>query len=276
MTFKQILILIVSALLLYFGYKYYKNEFCPDCCEASVNAGNIGASSAMAATGPLVFNWNSAEAIAKEDYAVLKSEIFAGQNKGDVLEITGQYYPDEKNDTAFENLGYARANAIGEMLKRDNPSLIFKSNSELVDMISGAEANEFSAMSYRWITNKDSKKETVDVADTGDARILFPYNSSDKIDSPEVEAYLNSLAKRLKNNPDERVHIVGHTDSRGEPGPNRRLSERRAKKIRDILKKKGVPNRQIKPRGRGEADPVAPNNTDASRQLNRRVEITIK
>ncbi len=276
MTLRQILILIISALLLFFGYRYYKNDFCPGCCtNSSQNIDGLGAA-ALGSAGPLVFNWNSSEPITRESYATLKSEIFSEKKEGDVLEITGHYFADEVNDTDYDDLGYARAAAIGELLKKDDPELQTKTKSEQVGMIAGAKSNEFKSMSYRWISGEVAKEETVEVFDTGDARILFPFNSSNKIDSPEVEAYLNSLAERLKENSEEKVYIVGHTDSLGEPGANRRLSERRAKKIRDILKGKGVSHRQIVPSGRGEADPVAPNRGEESRQLNRRVEITIK
>ena len=87
---------------------------------------------------------------------------------------------------------------------------------------------------------------------------------------------MDNLADQLKSDNSKKVYIVGFTDSLGEPGTNRRLSERRAKKIRDILKSKGIPHRQIITSGRGEADAIAPNTNESNRQLNRRVEIIVK
>ncbi len=269
MILRQILILIISALVLFFSHRHMSQEYCPTCCSETAVIGK-------ATAGPLLFNWNSAETITNEKFPALKSAILSDGTEGESLEITGHYFADEVNDTEYENLGLARAVAVSELLKVENPDLKFITKSKLVSMQEGAEANTFESMSYAWISNEDSSKERVEIEETGDARILFPFNSSDKIDSPAVDNYLDSIAEKLKANKELKVYIVGYTDSLGEPGPNRRLSERRAKKIRDILKKKGVAHSQIVPSGRGEADAVAPNTSEASRQLNRRVEISIK
>lgn len=273
MIIRQILILIISGLVLFFGYRYYKNDFCPGCC---VDAPTAVTGTAAIAAGPLVFNWGNATPITKDGFQELKTDMLTNNDGTNSIEITGHYFADEKNDSDYENLGLARADAVGELLKEDNPELRIITKSKMVTMQEGAESNEFESISYAWISETDSMKETVEISETGDARILFPFNSSDKIDSPEVKAYLDNVAERLKEDNSLKAVIVGHTDSLGEPGANRRLSERRAKKIRDILKGKGVNSRQILPSGRGEADPVAPNTNEASRQLNRRVEITIK
>jgi len=269
MILRQILILIISALVLFFSYRYMSQEYCPTCCNATAVIGKTSA-------GPLLFNWNSAETITNEKYPALQSAILSDGAEGESLEITGHYFKDEVNDTEYENLGLARAVAVSELLSKENPDLKFITKSKLVSKRDGVESNTFESMSYSWISNEDSSQERVEVEETGDAKILFPFNSSDKIDSPAVDTYLDSIAEKLNADKDLKVYIVGHTDSLGEPGPNRRLSERRAKKIRDILKKKGVAHSQIVPSGRGEADAVAPNTSEASRQLNRRVEISIR
>jgi len=276
MIIRQILILIVSAILLFFSYRYYKNEFCPTCCLIGTAAIIEDPEVLAVTTGPLVFGWNDEEPITRQGFEDFKSEMLASSDGTNSIEITGQYFADETNSTEYENLGLARAAELGELLLVDYPDLKFITKSQKVTMLDGARTNEFESISYTWISEKDSIKETVEISDTGDARILFPFNSSDKIDSPEVAEYLDNVAERLISDPSLKAIIVGHTDSLGEPGANRRLSERRAKKIRDILKRKGVQNSQIFPRGRGEADPVAPNASESSRRLNRRVEITIK
>ena len=72
---------------------------------------------------------------------------------------------------------------------------------------------------------------------------------------------------------DRNVAIVGYTDSVGDAAYNMKLSERRAKSVRDFMVKSGVNSDDIETRGMGEANPVASNDTAAGREKNRRVEI---
>jgi len=271
MILRQILILIVSALALFFSHRYYSQTFCPQCCVDKVAVAPIEKSQ-----DPLLFNWNKAETITNEKFAGYRAGILADGSDGETLEITGSYFADEENDTEYDNLGLARAEAIGLLLKEENNDLQYIIKSEVVDKRDGVETELFKSASFNWISGEESKEERIEIDIIGDAKILFPFNSSDKIDSPEVENYLDSIAEKLKSDNSLTVYIVGYTDSLGEPGPNRRLSERRAKKIRDILRRNGVPRKQIVTSGRGEADAVAPNTSEASRQLNRRVEIKIQ
>lgn len=84
---------------------------------------------------------------------------------------------------------------------------------------------------------------------------------------------LDRLAQALKDNPNMRVMIEGHTDSVGGDDYNQALSERRAEAVADALRTRGVPPDRYEVRGLGKSFPVASNNTQAGRQQNRRVEI---
>ena len=83
------------------------------------------------------------------------------------------------------------------------------------------------------------------------------------------------LADVLKQNPNRNVLVEGFTDSTGADGYNQQLSERRGMSVRDALLQMGIGSERISVRGYGEAYPVAANDTAASRQLNRRVEIVL-
>ena len=72
------------------------------------------------------------------------------------------------------------------------------------------------------------------------------------------------------------VHVVGHTDSVGSTEYNTELSRRRANAVGDHLLAGGVPDPRLRTEGRGETEPRADNDTEAGRQLNRRVEIYVK
>ena len=86
---------------------------------------------------------------------------------------------------------------------------------------------------------------------------------------------LDQVAKVLHDYPETRIVIDGHTDAVGSLAYNRDLSERRAESVRDDLIEQGVSPRRIETYGHGPARPIASNNTESGRQLNRRVEITI-
>jgi len=83
------------------------------------------------------------------------------------------------------------------------------------------------------------------------------------------------LASFLRQHPDRTVRIEGYTDNTGSPGYNLQLSERRAEAVRDVLMANGVNPNRVVTLGRGEAMPVAGNDSQSGRQANRRVEIVI-
>lgn len=91
-----------------------------------------------------------------------------------------------------------------------------------------------------------------------------------------AHADLDRLADFLKEYDERDVRIQGHTDSTGDENYNRDLSKRRAEAVKEYLVSQGIEPRRIATAGRGEAMPVANNDTASGRQLNRRVEILIE
>lgn len=86
---------------------------------------------------------------------------------------------------------------------------------------------------------------------------------------------LNSVILVLKEFDQTIVVVAGHTDSRGRDYYNQTLSERRAKSVADYLQQNGVVEARIESVGFGEKHPIADNDTDAGRALNRRVELSL-
>ncbi|HMM47286.1 MAG TPA: OmpA family protein [Thiobacillaceae bacterium] len=86
---------------------------------------------------------------------------------------------------------------------------------------------------------------------------------------------VRKLADFLKQYPQRKVMIEGHTDSNGSQTLNQGLSERRADAVRMALVDMGIDSSRIQTRGYASAYPVANNQTAAGRQLNRRVEIIL-
>jgi outer membrane protein OmpA-like peptidoglycan-associated protein len=108
---------------------------------------------------------------------------------------------------------------------------------------------------------------------TFDSGLLFDFDS-DRI-RPDAAANLNNLASSLNKFGESKIMIVGHTDNVGDDAYNMGLSNRRANSASAYLQSRGVPAARITTTGRGEAEPVASNDTEAGRQQNRRVEIAI-
>jgi outer membrane protein OmpA-like peptidoglycan-associated protein len=93
---------------------------------------------------------------------------------------------------------------------------------------------------------------------------------------PEFKPTLNQVADVLYNDPNQRLRVVGHTDSQGSEAYNQGLSERRAQATANYLISQGVAASQVVVEGRGESEPRADNSTAAGRAQNRRVEIFLQ
>jgi outer membrane protein OmpA-like peptidoglycan-associated protein len=103
--------------------------------------------------------------------------------------------------------------------------------------------------------------------------LLFDFDSD--VIRGEARENLDELAASLDEYDDSDLLIVGHTDAKGTESYNQDLSERRAASARRYLTSRGVDGARIDIRGRGEYEPVASNETESGRQLNRRVEVAI-
>jgi outer membrane protein OmpA-like peptidoglycan-associated protein len=103
--------------------------------------------------------------------------------------------------------------------------------------------------------------------------LLYDFDSD--IVRAEAAQNLSSLAASLGKYPNTDLLIVGHTDSVGTDQYNQGLSERRARAASNYLIGQGVNAGRLQAVGRGETEPIAENNTDPGRQLNRRVEVAI-
>ncbi len=87
---------------------------------------------------------------------------------------------------------------------------------------------------------------------------------------------LDELAKVLLNNPKTLLHLEGHTDNVGEEEANLTLSQNRSASVKRYLVEKGVEDYRITTDGHGESRPVAENDSDKGKALNRRVEMILK
>jgi outer membrane protein OmpA-like peptidoglycan-associated protein len=100
--------------------------------------------------------------------------------------------------------------------------------------------------------------------------ILFEFGTDNFL--PGSYSELNALVNQLKNRPEGKIRIYGHTDDIGEETDNMQLSRDRAEAVYEYLVDQGIETDRLSFKGFGETRPVASNDTEAGRRQNRRVE----
>jgi OmpA-OmpF porin, OOP family len=103
--------------------------------------------------------------------------------------------------------------------------------------------------------------------------IFFATNSYALEDKSKTE--LDKIVNFMKLNSKISIEFGGHTDDVGSDKANLDLSLKRAKSVYEYIVSKGIPAVRLKFKGYGETKPVAPNDSDENRQLNRRIEFVI-
>lgn len=118
---------------------------------------------------------------------------------------------------------------------------------------------------------------TLEGCAAGDTIVLrgVTFNFNEATLTANAKDLLNGVSDALLSRTDINVEIGGHTDSRGEDAYNQNLSENRAKSVKAYLASRGVDAARMETRGYGESQPVESNDTDAGRELNRRVELKV-
>lgn len=101
--------------------------------------------------------------------------------------------------------------------------------------------------------------------------VLFDHDKSTL--TPAARRILDDAVRVMRNHPNVRYQISGHTDSDGSDAYNQALSLRRANAVRDYLIEQGISGYRLSTSAHGESMPVASNATKEGRAKNRRVEI---
>lgn len=92
---------------------------------------------------------------------------------------------------------------------------------------------------------------------------------------PDAMPALEQLLAFMQSNPTAEIELSGHTDNQGDFDENLRLSKQRVDIVKAYLVQNGIVASRITTRGYGPTRPIASNNSESSRQLNRRVEMIV-
>ncbi|MEO8961950.1 MAG: OmpA family protein, partial [Ginsengibacter sp.] len=103
--------------------------------------------------------------------------------------------------------------------------------------------------------------------------VFFNTNKTDL--NPESITELDNVVTLMNENPKMKILISGYTDNVGQPEDNLKLSTGRAVSVVNYLLSKGVDNSRLSFKGFGDANPVAGNDTEEGRALNRRTELSV-
>ncbi len=192
-------------------------------------------------------------------------------NSNRILTLSGLYeYLEDNECTNSENLGIGRAERVQQLLiqmgapaDRIRTTSESKSSLEQLDnlIVGGVEYN-FSGMEERLRANNIT--------------LYFDSNDQQISMTSEQKQYFEDLKNYLAQNPNARASVTGHTDNQGNDRGNQRLSRKRSEFVRDYMVEQGINRKQIVNKGMGSNVPIATNDTEEGRALNRRVEITIQ
>lgn len=180
-----------------------------------------------------------------------------------------------------------------DLFTMDESSIVFSEEVEVSPYTIDLEYNKVHVLQVR-CPGYFSFRDTIDFSGVYDGRVrekkisLVRLKAGNKISLNNIyfnqnEAGLTDFAKLmlaelthiLEQQPGIVIEIGAYTDDVGSNDYNKSLSEKRALAVKQYLLEKGAKEQQLLSKGYGEASPVAPNDTDAHRALNRRVEFRI-
>jgi outer membrane protein OmpA-like peptidoglycan-associated protein len=215
--------------------------------------------------------------------AVSKSVSYFKNYPNDALSITGYYTSNEVNNSAYSNLGLARANAI--------------KNYFVSKGLSSRHINTLGALNDKIVPSQDmilygpNDFETISISDSEILAEEMNLIASEIKNKPlylnfelaattlklthEQRVKVEKIARYLDKVEDSKCTIVGHTDNTGNIESNVVLGQERADYARDYLVRNHISPLKITALSKGQSEPVESNDTEKGRAKNRRIVVTI-
>lgn len=220
---------------------------------------------------PLVFEWADTEPIVRPEFDKFKDTAIINKLPDDAdLELEGLYFEEEGLPRKYNNMGEGRAEKVKKILEKHLPPNRIKIASKVIPEIGGIREKPFEAINFNFI-----EQSNVKITQTDEGTIIqFPFGAAAKEIDPALDKYFGTVAERLKKT-NEKVSIVGHTDSKGSEANNLKLGQQRADYIKDILVNKGISLSRLIVSSKGENEPIEDNATEEGRDQNRRVVVNL-
>ncbi len=203
-------------------------------------------------------------------------------DKSRQLVLRGMYDSDENGNAT---LGLARADSLRKFLvglgaDANQISISFKRNNELT--FDPENTRSYGAIDFIFSGRLDC------IADLPEdelnllikrlktpQKVYYESGSSMMDYTPELHKFFSDLAYYVCKYPDSKISIIGHTDSDGDAEMNMQLSIDRANNLKTYLLSKNINEDAFEVNGKGLEEPVADNETEEGKALNRRVEIKL-
>jgi len=129
--------------------------------------------------------------------------------------------------------------------------------------------NSFNAAFARYLGSGDADLTRIFDFD------IVEFETGSSLLTPVSRTHVEDLRKILVAYPEVTIKLIGHTDATGSDDENLALSIRRADAARNVLVREGIAADRITSEGRGATQPIAPNDTEEGRALNRRLELIV-
>jgi len=210
------------------------------------------------------------------------------------LVITGAFSRNlEVNNTSFSTLGLARSHFVLEELKRRGieSDRIIHSYEDVGDSLGLVEEGTLKAgISFQVFDTPPPREPSVlddnsslaeksainDSILNNPPLIYFEPNSTYLPLDDTLRTFINKTISFLRTHRDRDLMIIGHTDNQGDAEYNATLGLERARAVKNYFVEFGLNEEQIMILSRGETEPINTHETDISRAINRRAELSIK
>lgn len=195
---------------------------------------------------------------------IIRNYSNAIKNNGGTVVFDGQ--PQEADCAEFNGLNML----VGKAIKDGN---------ELWVEIATLSGDDY----YMTIILKEVMKQDVTATSMlealnrdGHIALYINFDTGKSVIKPESQPVIDQIVQMMKENPDLKIGVEGHTDNVGSPASNKTLSEARAKSVVSAIVAKGISADRLSPAGFGQDKPIADNTTEEGRAKNRRVELVKK
>jgi len=215
---------------------------------------------------------------------VRKLTNYLNNNTNKVIDVTGYYTGTEKNNSAFPNLGLARANIVKNYLINNGASsksinIFGKANDSLIPNTKSIYLGPIAySLNTIDINDNSTNKSLNALKEEIKANPLIMHfeigNTSIKLSSEQRDK-VAKISRYVDKTDNTTIQIIGHTDSKGKRLDNITLGKNRANGIKEYFMKNGISESKIQTSSKGPDQPVADNSTEEGQAKNRRVVVTI-
>lgn len=216
---------------------------------------------------------------------VLKIKEYLDESGKKHFNIVGYYTSDEVNDSAYPNLGLARASAVKKyMVSKGVSAKLINTFGELNDKLE-ADANniiyntiDFSIIDKDELTSKTEEEALIKACEAlkDDPLVLNFQTNQAAIVLSESQRKKFARISKCVDKLGAKVKVVGHTDSTGNPDNNVILGQERAEFAKKYLVKNGILSGNVIATSKGQSEPISSNATAKGRAENRRTVVTIE